>query len=474
MSSRLDFFIVYGNGIDHIHDIINIIRDDDNFEILYIKKINAVETVRLKYEQFQLLENNDSLKSLLYDKFISDLYSCDTVPYEHLKGKTRYLLNHTSDLFFILVDNKVPDEQFYGDGDFRHIQCAKVKNIKEIVRNKFNRRTASGERIEEHVIHGSDYESQTEFVLNYLDLPNKEYFRGIPNADFDLKCHISKFYKYEIVDIDIDSIYCKTFYETTLVSDSIFYKYLLNDKVPYNNYIDNIIGVHDFDDHYSENFDKLIENFNYTKRNYILVNKRDDGMYDVVDGNHRIAKLKIDGAKIIKAVVAVPLSNKLNLKWLFEYAPINYAVLRNKEWFPHYHAGEDIDILTDDVDKLTTHVMHLTNAENIEVKIHWTNNHRHVDIYIDGTFDVRFDLTTTLENDKFSVSKDYTRILLDRAEKITKNGITFLVPNMVDELITRYFEYTLNPHKTQHLNFVNDNMCDTFSEELIKNSSLIK
>ena len=154
---RYDYFILWGNGIDHSSDIINIIRNDENYDILHICE--------------HIIDN--------MDKFVTDIYECDTVPMSHLISKTRYLLKSPSKCVFILVINKEPDEREYGDGAYRHIQCRKIKDTKTIIRNKFNPPFGDKNRrispldvgvSHDHCIHSSDYESQVYHVLEVLGL----------------------------------------------------------------------------------------------------------------------------------------------------------------------------------------------------------------------------------------------------------------------------------------------------------------
>jgi hypothetical protein len=81
--------------------MVDVIRREKNFRILAIHKKHVADIA----------------------KFVSQLYSCDVVPIEHLMVKTRYLLQTKPEIILVLVENQEPQERFYGEGAFRHIQC---------------------------------------------------------------------------------------------------------------------------------------------------------------------------------------------------------------------------------------------------------------------------------------------------------------------------------------------------------------
>jgi hypothetical protein len=482
--NRFDFFIIFDYGLPNFKKIINIIRNDENFDIILIKKFNSINLILNKYNHTNLLgqiinEQTDinKTKAKLLEKFIYDLYSCDTVPLEHLKGKIQYLLKQSGDFIFVLVNNKIPDEKMYGDGEFKHIQCSKIKEIKEIIRNKFNpRKEDLSGRNEEHVIHGSDYESQTEFILKYLNLPNIEYFKRVPNPEFNLRYHVKPFGKYEIIDTSFDKILCKNSNnEFTHISESLYYKYLIGDKEPYINYINKKLGISDFDDHFDENFDKLLNNFNYEKENYIITEKNGE-YYNISDGNHRAAILYFKGLSSIPIVnVNIPKSNKIDFSWFFDNISIKYVILRKKEWFPEYYQNEDLDILTNEPDKLVLHIYQLSKHNNIEIRINKIDNHVHLDFYFENNIlDFRFDIITSFKNDILFIKDEYTNIVLSRSKMVNINGLNISVPGKTDEVITRLFEYLINPQKTYHLKYVKARLNDTILEEISKYSKVKK
>ena len=169
---RYDYFIIWGNGLDHVTEIVHMIDEDRNFRI--------IESMGLDVDDIRM--------------FIEGLYKCDTVPMQHLRAKTKYLLNTEPKIHFILAENKQPEEKMVGTGAFQHIQCQKVTKLKIKIRNKFNPRSTTNKQIlpldagvsHEHVIHGSDYQSQTDYVLDYLGLANLTYYRRFA-SDVDVR-----------------------------------------------------------------------------------------------------------------------------------------------------------------------------------------------------------------------------------------------------------------------------------------------
>ncbi len=277
---RYDNFIIWGNGLNYVPSIVSMIRDDSNFEIITMKRF----------------ETGDM------ETFIKDIYACDPYPWEHLVAKTRYLLQSPQEIVFILVKNLNPNEIIKGKGDFEHRECVNVVNLKVKIRNQFNPRWNSNHRIlpldagvsHAHCIHGSDYEDQTEHVLKVLGLPYLNYYKRNDDKEYYFPYHID--YKTPtLVKKNIDTLKINIIGAGIVsISDTPHFGYVNGDKQIYINYFYNNFGVSLNEDHFPENFDKLIENFDI---NY----KREDGKINriiinsggrVLDGAHRLAIMK--------------------------------------------------------------------------------------------------------------------------------------------------------------------------------------
>ena len=73
---RLDYFLIWSNGLKHKYEIFSIIRS--TFEIKTIRRVSVGDIKR----------------------FVRKLYQCDTVPFNHLVAKTRYLLKLKPEIGF--------------------------------------------------------------------------------------------------------------------------------------------------------------------------------------------------------------------------------------------------------------------------------------------------------------------------------------------------------------------------------------
>ena len=289
---RFDLFIIWGNGLNYTPEIISEIREDKNYEI-----------VRLKYHVF----NNT-------DKFIKNIYKCDSVPIKHLISKTRYLLKSPKRIMSVLVKNYDPKELEMGTGNFRHIQCQRINQTKLNIRSKFNPFFKNKEReikplpkgvSHEHCIHATDYESQTEYLLRFLEMGSIGFYKKFDNLNIEIPWHLSLSKNNTIKTINIDQLKCSIIDKgIVFIKDSPHFQYVQNNKKPYIEYINKNIGYKLQEDHYPESSEKLINNFdkNYNdkrlKNSYIIVNK--DKV--ILDGLHRVSILKSIGAKDIECL----------------------------------------------------------------------------------------------------------------------------------------------------------------------------
>jgi tetratricopeptide (TPR) repeat protein/SAM-dependent methyltransferase len=287
--SRLDYFLVWGHGLPYASRIIDILRNVKDLRIIIVVKKNVGDITR----------------------FVDEVYSCDTARLEHLRKKTRYLLQTEPEVLFILVENKHPQEALVGEGASRHIQCMFVKGIKEDIRNRFNPRKPDGSRTEHHVIHASDYQSQVSHMLKILGLRPMDYYTRRPNSDLDAPYHVEPFASYAIREVPIEALRANIL-EMGLVpiSETPHYKYLTGDKLAYEQYHQKHCGTLLIEDHFPAAYDRLIADLkdDYRtpdgKRSLILVQSRRDGTYRILDGAHRAAILKHRGAT--KVTVAEP------------------------------------------------------------------------------------------------------------------------------------------------------------------------
>ena len=289
---RYDLFIIWGNGLKFIPEIISEIREDENYKI-----------VRLKYHRF-----NDT------DKFIKNIYKCDTVPIRHLISKTRYLLKSPKKIMSVLVRNYDPKELEMGSGDFRHIQCERINQTKLNIRSKFNPCFKNPKKkinplpkgiSHEHCIHATDYESQTEYLLKFLNMKNIGFYKRYDDLNIEIPWHLSLGNNNLIKNLRVNELKCNIIDKgIVFIEDTPHFQYIKGQTNAYIEYVNRNIGEKLQEDHYPDSFEKLINNFdkNYTdksqKKSYIIVNKNNV----ILDGVHRASVLKYIGSEIVECL----------------------------------------------------------------------------------------------------------------------------------------------------------------------------
>lgn len=270
---RLDYFVIFPNGYDHINEILDILRKYKDLELLYFRK----------YYPYDFIE------------FIERLYSTDAVPWQHIKGKTEYLKGIGKDVYVGLIRNNKPEEVMVGEGEYKHIQCMLINRFKWEVREKFNPRI-NGERSEQHIIHTSDFESQTYDFWKTLPFHTIEAITSKSNPITEAPFHLEKFGRYDLEKANLeDLIVAQATKDSNIelpVKESIFYKYAMGDKQPYIDYWNEMKGEKLCFDNSPGAFDKLINEFDLEKVGNIFVMKG-----TIQDGNHRVAVLLSKGIK---------------------------------------------------------------------------------------------------------------------------------------------------------------------------------
>jgi len=280
-----DFFLIWGNGMPYKEEMINIVRRKEFIKILRIMNYRPKSIARL----------------------VRAVYSYDYAPFEHLKSKTRYLLKTEPDVVFIFIHNEGAQEIYAGEGAFRHIECKRIKNVKEEIRNRFNPRE-DARRTEEHVVHASDNESQVHHILKYLGF--KEgigFFTRTPNPILFLPYYISKFEKFTIRHVSTSQVYCnilrgtkESFWkEPTPIEETPHFACLTGNTKPYKEYLSEFMGSLLSCDYSVENLMDLSQNLTYLEpphtTSYILANEFQPNKYLIWDGVHRASILKSRG-----------------------------------------------------------------------------------------------------------------------------------------------------------------------------------
>lgn len=276
---RYDFLLIWGHGLQYKEDIIKIINETKDFEVLQI-----------------FSHTPESIEAL-----ISEIYSYDYAPKEHLITKTEYLLTVPKESVFIFVKNKDAQESVVGTGEFSHIECSRMKELKEKIRNLYNPRIGD-KRSEYHVVHASDNEYQTDKILKYLGFQEGlNILTKKSNYILDAPYHLGQFSKFEIRRVAHEDIYCSIWNEEgndkvmVHIDETPHFKMLNGDPDAYINYKKKH-AKYFTDNHTPENLMKLNEKLKYADNefagNYIVTKEIDSNKYIIIDGVHRASALR--------------------------------------------------------------------------------------------------------------------------------------------------------------------------------------
>lgn len=281
---RYGYFLIWGNGTKYKKEIMEIIRKE--------KYINIIRIQNYKPKNIKI--------------FVKDIYSYDYAPFEHLKEKTKYLLKTSSNIIFIFFVNKDPQERYFGEGQFRHIECEHIKQLKEKMRNQFNPKK-NNIRTEEHVIHASDNERQTDYILKYLGFKfGISTFKKNQDSILSIPYYLSEIKEFTVKTIESSQLCCnilkekkrKVNKEAVKIEDTPHYAFLNGNRELYQIYLEKYIGNLLTCDYSVENFIELSENFNYLEypynNLYIITKKIQNNRYLILDGIHRASILKFN------------------------------------------------------------------------------------------------------------------------------------------------------------------------------------
>ena len=278
------FFLIFYHGFKYKDQIISMIQEKNNIEIIH----NL---------EFKMSPN----------KLIKLLYSHDYAPLFHLKSKTRYLKRIKPIYFLIFFINYDPVHDYLGSGDFRHLECLRIKSLKTDIRLKYNP-YVDGEMSHDHIIHSGDNEIQTlhmvDFVKKNID---SNFLLGKFENPIAYPYHLNQ-YDFRNIIVRLvsteDILYPIIGLGTVRIDATPQYK-ALNEQ-NYSDYEDYLrenrgLKLRDF---YSINkFIKLNELFVYGKsmENLIIVTKvvNLENKYRILDGTHRSAILAAKGHKEI-------------------------------------------------------------------------------------------------------------------------------------------------------------------------------
>lgn len=291
--TRFDYFLIWGNGMPFKDEILGMIRNDNKLKIVRMMDYKPKSIAR----------------------FVRSVYSYDYAPFQHLKGKTRYLLRTDPDVSIIFLRNTDPQEVCRGEGPFRHIECERIKQLKDDIRNRYNPRM-NGKRTEEHVVHASDNESQVDHLLKIVGYKNGiAYLKNDPNPILSLPYYISDFNSFSIRAIDTLQIYCNIlrgnkesfWHEATHIEQTPHFACLQGDTTAYSDYIATFLGGPLTVDYSVGKLIALEKKLDYLEKpysiSYIFVKEYKPNQYLILDGVHRASILKSRGFERIAVAV---------------------------------------------------------------------------------------------------------------------------------------------------------------------------
>jgi len=282
---RYDYFIIWGHGLKYKDVILDIIRNTENITIVRIVK-----------------HKPKSIRHL-----VKVVYSYDYAPLYHLKKKTRYLVTTAPKVLFVFLHNTDARQIYRGKGDFRHIECERIKRIKEEIRDKLNERK-NDRRTEDHVVHASDNESQVDYILKYLGFKDGVgRLKNVPNPNLSLPYYIHKFDKFAIQCVNSSKLRCnilngtkESFSKEAIEIDQTPHSLCLTGNTrAYKEYLNKFMGWALTCDYSVEKLMELSQNFTYLEppyaTSYILTKEFKPNQYLILDGVHRAAVLRFRG-----------------------------------------------------------------------------------------------------------------------------------------------------------------------------------
>lgn len=283
---RLDYFLIWGNGMPHEEEILDAIRSADFLKIVRIMRHRPKSIAR----------------------FVRKVYSYDYAPFEHLKAKTRYLLSSDPSVTLVLVRNQSPRETVRGRGAFRHIECERIKTLKEAIRNRYNPRR-NGKCTEEHVVHASDNESQVDHMLHIFGFKEGiDLLRKVPNPILSLPYYLPRCDEFRIRVVGTSQLCCNILrgnrdsfsHEVVPIENTPHFACLTGDTRCYERYLATFLGGPLTGDYSIDRLMALSRELAYLKSPYatcyIAAREFRPGQYLILDGVHRASVLKFRGA----------------------------------------------------------------------------------------------------------------------------------------------------------------------------------
>lgn len=267
-------FILWAHGIKYLDEVIEKLEQDKDWEILYIKKI----------ENFSP------------HTFINKIYGCDTYPLEHLESKISYLKKLPAEAVFIFVKCFNPQYIIEGEHPYRTWKSVKMTNFKNYFRRKYNPSQPDGSMSHDHIIHGTDYEKQTDYLLKTIGI-GEGVSIFVQDTIFKIPHHIPHHDSYRIKLIETSRLYAnilkktneKVTLELAAIKDTPHYMGIKDIKI-YRSYFDRFKYTYLCDYYSVPNFIRLQQKDirEILKQAPIIIKSINDTPV-ILDGVHRAA-----------------------------------------------------------------------------------------------------------------------------------------------------------------------------------------
>ena len=293
---RLDALLVFGHGLPHEECILDMI-EAAGFVPEWCKR-RQIRNIR---------------------RFIRTVYANDYAPFHHLRDKTRYLVSVPREVLLILVRNPNPRNEVVGEGEYRHLESAAMRELKWTIREAFNPRIA-GEMTHDHVIHGTDCESQAADLVERFG--ETHAYRGIREDKLTwprVRPHVGPVTELSTSWVGPEDIVCNQLTgsrwsaEVTEVAlrNTVQFKSIVEPSGLYRAYVSEHRGVGLRDYHSEHRFKQLQHTYSFEsalEQGTVPLARIVDGAdglprYLIVDGVHRAAVLAAQADTKIPLVV---------------------------------------------------------------------------------------------------------------------------------------------------------------------------
>ena len=146
----------------------------------------------------------------------------------------------------------------------------------------------------------------------------------------------------------------------------------------------------------------------------------------------------------------------------------DYVIIKKANYFPKYYDFDDIDIFCQSrepfIKKLQFNLFKQV-GDQFGVTVTTKTYNTHVDIFPPNThrLNLRFDVYDSFPYQEFFVNPSYFLYILHNKKTVEYDKIKIMIPDELDDIILRFFEWIEKPKKTKHLLYTKKNLKDCSS-----------